>query len=485
MKYTHDLIVIGAGAGGLGAAGFGGLIGLKVALIDKSAKNFGGDCLNYGCIPSKALLHIASQFAGGKSAERFGAQFSGKADFTKIMDHVHNLQDVIRAHESPEYMREQYGLETIIGHAKFVGPRSVEVNDQVLSAPKIVLATGSKARELKIPGIEQVKLYDNEGLFWSLNELPEHLLVIGGGPIGCEMGQAFRRLGSRVTIVNLGSRLLAKDPAPMGNILQDCLEREGVEIRNETEVAAFTSPGTADLLDHTDGSIQEITFSHVLNAAGRKVVTEGLALEKADIRVDDGRMVTNDRYRTTNRNVFAVGDALGREQFSHGAEKHNIDLWNNLLSPIKKSHRLKHFSWVTFTDPQVASFGWTEADLKAEGTDFEVVDQPFDKDDRAIAAEYRYGLLRLYLGKGSAIRSPKILGGCMIAPQAGEIIQELLLLNQQGKSLSALTQKIYAYPVASRINQKPARDRVEQQTLSPRIKRIMKWWYRFRFGKPD
>ncbi|MEL6669014.1 MAG: FAD-dependent oxidoreductase, partial [Bacteroidota bacterium] len=285
-------------------------------------------------------------------------------------------------------------------------------------------------------------------------------------------------------IVNLGSRLLAKDPAPMGNILQDCLEREGVEIRNETEVAAFTSPGTADLLDHTDGSIQEIIFSHVLNAAGRKVVTEGLALEMADIRVDDGRMVTNDRYRTTNRNVFAVGDALGREQFSHGAEKHNIDLWNNLLSPIKKSHRLKHFSWVTFTDPQVASFGWTEADLKAEGIDFEVVDQPFDKDDRAIAAEYRYGLLRLYLGKGSAIRSPKILGGCMIAPHAGEIIQELLLLNQQGKSLSALTQKIYAYPVASRINQKPARDRVEQKTLSPRIKRIMKWWYRFRFGKP-
>ncbi|MEM8584049.1 MAG: FAD-dependent oxidoreductase [Bacteroidota bacterium] len=482
MKYTHDLIVIGAGAGGLGAAGFGGLIGLKVALIDKSEKNFGGDCLNYGCIPSKALLHIAAQFAGGRSAQKFGASFSGKADFKQIMAHVHDLQDVIRAHESPEYLSSQYGLETITGHAKFSGPQSIVVNERALSAPKIVLATGSTARRLDIPGIDQVDLYDNVGLFWTLDELPDHLLILGGGPIGCEMGQAFRRLGSKVTIVNKAHRLLEKEPEVMAQILQEQLAAEGIEFFHQSVVKRFTSSSEASLVVGHDKHQTQISFSHVLNAAGREVVTEGMDLDKAKIRTENGRIVTNDKYQTTNPNIYTVGDAFGREQFSHGAEKHNIDLWNNLLSPVAKKHDLAHFSWVTFTDPQVAAFGYTEQDLKDKDIDFELIEQPFDRDDRAVAADYRYGLLRLYMSKSNWLKSPKILGGSMIAPQAGELIQELLLLNQLSKPLSALTRKIYAYPVASRINQKPARDRVEQQSLSPRVKGLLRWWYRLRFG---
>ncbi|MEM6394924.1 MAG: FAD-dependent oxidoreductase [Bacteroidota bacterium] len=483
MKYTHDLLVIGAGAGGLGAAGFGGLVGLKVALIDKSAKNFGGDCLNYGCIPSKALLHIASQFAGGRAAEKFGGAFSGKADFKKIMAHIHELQDVIRAHESPEFMSEQYGLETIIGQAELSGRNSLKVNGRELKAPKIVLATGSKARDLDIPGVEKVKLYDNEGLFWELEELPEHLLIIGGGPIGCEMGQAFRRLGSEVTIVNKGDRLLGKDPEVVAAILQEQLEKEGLTVLNGAEVAEFTDLNMGSIVLRFDASKRRtIEFSHVLNAAGRTVRTDGLGMENAGVEVEDDRIVTNDYYQTTNPNIYTVGDAYGREMFSHGAEKHNLDMWNNLLSPIKKKHKLPHFSWVTFTDPQVASFGYTEEDLERLGKEYDLIEQSFEKDDRAVAAEYRYGLLRLYMSKGSLLSSPKILGGCMIAPNAGELIQELLLLNQLGKPLSALTQKIYAYPVASRINQKPARDRVEKQTLSPRVKGIIKWWYKLRYG---
>ncbi|MGB3546848.1 MAG: FAD-dependent oxidoreductase [Saprospiraceae bacterium] len=467
-SYTHDVIVIGAGAGGLGAAGFGASIGLRVALIDKEARNFGGDCLNYGCVPSKSLLHVAKQFAGAREAARFGLETAGHADFKKVMAYVHERIEIIRKHETPEYFDRTVGTESIIGEARLTGEREVTVNGRRLTARIIVLATGSAARKLDVPGADQFKQYDNESLFWELDELPEHLLVVGGGPIACEMSQAFVRLGSRVTMINRGERLMDKDPAAAAAVLERQLRREGVDIRHESEVESFYDARTAILKGG-----ENLTFSHCLTAVGRSVRTQGLDLPAAGVLVEDGKIVTDDYYRTTNPAIYAVGDAYGREMFSHAAEKHNTDLWTNLLSPIDKKHKLDHFSWVTFTEPEVATFGKTPEQLEREGTDYEIVTTPFTDDDRAIAADFRESVLILYLSTG-LLSGGKVLGGCMAAPTAGEMVQELLLLQILGESYGTLGSKLYAYPVASRINQKAARERTKEKLFTPLAKRAMR-----------
>ena len=474
--YTHDLIVIGAGSGGLGAAGFGGALGLRVALIDKTARAYGGDCLNFGCVPSKALLHVAAQFAGARQATKFGLQTEGKADFRRVMDYVHHQQSIIREHETPAYLEQEYGLDCLVGEAMLTDRNEVTVNGEKLSAPRIVLATGSKPRHLKTPGVEQVKQYDNESVFGELDQLPERLLIVGGGPNSCEMAQAFQRLGSQVTLLNRGERLLSKDPAEAAAVLEEKLRAEGVSIRHQTEVQRFQDAHTAVLID--DGvPAGELTFTHLIVAIGRAVRTTGLGLELAGVHTKDGKIVVDDYYRTTNPAIYTVGDAYGHEMFSHGAEKHNTDLWTNLLSPIDRKHVLKHFSWVTFTDPEVATFGYTEKQLRERGMRYETVRQSFDHDDRAVAADYRDSILILYLSKPK-FGSAKLLGGCMAAPGAGEMIQELLLLNLLNVDYSKLTNKIYAYPVGSRINQKPARDRAQGRLLSPLTKRLLRAAYR-------
>ena len=475
-KHTHDLIVIGAGSGGLGAAGFGGAIGLRVALIDKTVHDYGGECLNYGCVPSKALLHVAAQFAGAREATRFGLETTGKADMQRVNQYIRERQDIIRTNESPEHLAKTYGLDCIVGEAMLTGPREVSVNGKKLTAPRIVLATGSRPRQLDVPGIERVKQYDNESVFSQLDELPERLLVVGGGPNSCEMAQAFRRLGSEVILLSRGDRLLQHDPPEAAEILRAKLEGEGVEVKCNTTVRRFTDGNTA-ILEHDGMPEDAVTFSHLIVAIGREVRTRGLGLELAGVQVKDGRIVTDDYYRTSNPAIYTVGDAYGREMFSHGAEKHNTDLWTNFLSPVDRKHRLKNFSWVTFTDPEVASFGLTPEQLETRGEAYEIVRQSLAEDDRAVAADYREGLLILYLSK-SAFGGGKLLGGCMVAPGAGEMIQELHLLRQLGGDYGKLTNKVYAYPVGSRINQKPARDRAQQRLLGPLTKKLMQAAYR-------
>ncbi|THH40280.1 dihydrolipoyl dehydrogenase family protein [Neolewinella litorea] len=474
--YTHDLIVIGAGSGGLGAAGFGGAIGLKVALIDKTVKDYGGECLNYGCVPSKALLHVAAQFAGARKASRFGLEVSGKADFSRVMTYIHERQDIIRKHESPDYLQQEYGLDCIVGEAMLTGRHEVSVNGKRLTAPRIVLATGSRPRHLAVPGADLVKQYDNESMFSELDELPDHLVIVGGGPNACEIAQAFRRLGSAVTMLNRGDRLLDNDPAAAAAVLESRLRDEGVAIRHHTEIKRFRDAHIAELV--TEGVPEgTLTFSHLAVAIGRQVRTAGLGLELAGVYTKDGDIITDAYYRTTNKDIFTVGDAYGREMFSHGAEKHNTDLWTNLLSPVDRKHQLKNFSWVTFTDPEVATFGLTPGQLQEAGTAYETIEQTFAHDDRAVAADYREGILILYLSK-PAFGSAKVLGGTMVAPGAGEMIQELLLLHQLDLDYGKLTNKIYAYPVGSRINQKPARDRAQKRLLSKWTKKALQFAYR-------
>ncbi len=366
MKKKYDLIVVGAGSGGLGMSLAAKTIGLNVLLIEENERNVGGDCLNFGCVPSKAVIHVAKQFEHGRRAEAFGLKTEGKADLKKVMAYVHAQQAVIRAHENADYLRKEKDLDVLIGRAHFIDQETLTVNGDEYTAKRFVLATGSKPRELDVPGAGSANLYTNETLFFDLVKLPEHLLIIGGGPIGCEMAQAFRRLGSKVTIVDRGGRLSSKELPDFSEILEAQFKKEGIEIMHESEVVAFASPTEAEI--SVEGKPNtKLAFDAALVAIGRVVTTDGIGLDKAGIEVEKGKIVIDHYLQTTNPRVFTAGDSTGLYYFSHGAEKHVRQLMRNFFVPFfKKKHTYADLSWVTFTEPEIATFGRSEDDLKKE-----------------------------------------------------------------------------------------------------------------------
>ena len=484
MTHTYDLIAVGGGSGGLGATGIARALGLKTLLIEARAENIGGDCLNYGCVPSKALIHVSRLARHAAEAQRYGLTVDGRVDFRAALRHVHAAQNRIRAHENADYLEQQQGQPVVIGWARFVDERTLEVDGERYTARRIVLATGSRPRKLDIPGVDAVAgLHTNHTFFERERELPARLLIVGGGAIACELGQAMQRLGSEVTIVNRGERLLERELPDYARRLEDVMVGEGVTCFHESEIVAFPTPNTATV-EGPEGT-REIGFDECLMAIGRDEAVRDMDVERAGIEVDEhGVLRVDDRYRTTNPHVSAVGDAMGREKLSHGAEMHNRDLIVNDLAPrpFGKAHSLEHFSWATFTDPEIATFGLTAKQLRARGVAFETIEQPFTDDDRAIAAGYAdVAKLTLYVETRGLLRRKYLLGGTMIAPGAGELIQELVLSLQEDISLNAIFNKVYAYPVASRINQKAVMlDR--QGSLGEGLKGLIRWWWRVRAG---
>jgi len=340
------------------------------------------------------------------------------------------------------------------------------------------LAARSPTRTLEGPGAEGVKtLHTNHSFFEKERELPNRLLVIGGGAIGCELGQAMQRLGSKVTIINRDERLLGNEPEFASEILERVMKREGLSVHHGAEVTQF-SEGNIALVKQGDQSF-EISFDEVLVAIGRDASVSDMDLKEAGIKIDErGNLLVDDYYQTTNKHIYAIGDAMNREKFSHGAEMHNRDLIRNILIPFKKRHTLSQFSWVTFTGPEVASFGLSPKQLTQQGIEFEVIDQPFKDDDRAIASGYADDAhLRLYVQKKGLLGKVYLLGGTMVAPHAGELIQELILAKQTGATLNDIFSKIYPYPVASRINQK-ATFTHREGGLSEGFKKLVRWWWR-------
>ena len=449
----YDIIIIGGGSAGLGAMGMAQSFGWKILMIDKEEAHIGGDCLNFGCVPSKALIHIAKQFHGAKKASNFGLTIAGKANMRSVLDYVHQKQAVIREHESADYIRAQ-GIDLKIGIASFIDENTLKVGEELFTAPRVIIATGSRPRNIPFKGIDQVKIYTNENLFYEMTELPDRLLVVGGGPIGCEMAQTFQRLGSQVTIIDMADRILNKEREEYSQILTEQLTNEGITISNQTKLVEFTSANSAKIDVLNEGE-REIHFDAVLMAIGRVLNLEDLQLENAKIETTErGNLVLDEYLRTTNKSVFASGDAAGKHQFSHAAEMHTKLLTANFKNNFSEKFDDKHLSWVTFTQPEIATFGLSEAYMQKEGIEYWRQDQDFKKDDRAIVDEYSYAQVTLYLTPITFWnKKRKIIGGTIIAPNAGELMQELTLAMEQELPINAIYDKLYAYPVASRINQ--------------------------------
>ncbi len=479
MKTKYDIIVIGAGAGGLGVGIGMAKFGFDVLMIEKDEANFGGECLNSGCIPSKALIHVADIIEKANQSKQYGLEVSGKPDIQKVLKYVHDKQASIREHESAEYLKKAEGLDVEIGTATFTGKNEVKANGKKFTAKKILVATGSKPRKLNTKGIEKVKTFNNENLF-QIDFIPENFLIVGGGPIGMEMGQCFGRMGSKVTVMDMGPRIMNKELPEVSELVQSRLEKNGMQFMLEHELVEFNSANTAILKDKS-GNTKEVKCDAVLVGIGRDIKYDALNLPKAGVKMDDkNRPLLDDYLRAKgNKNIVFAGDAARNLLFSHAAELHTTILLTNFFTPwpFKKKWNTDDFSWVTFTDPEVATFGLSLEEIKKRGISFRTIDFKFDKDDRAIASDYEYGRLWLYLKENKLNpRNGKVLGGTYVGPNAGEMIQELIMAKQQGLGAGAMFNKVYPYPTQGRVT-KIALVEEFSGGLTPMIKKMFKLLY--------
>lgn len=410
MNFTHDAIVIGGGAAGLTAAGGCALFGLKVALIE--AHKMGGECLNNGCVPSKALITAAKRAQAARHGEWMGVSLAPpQIAWAGVHKHIHDAIAHIEPHDSQERF-EEMGCEIIRDWARITGKHSVEVGGRTLTAPRIVIATGSKPAIPPIDGLDNVPYLTNENLF-ELRELPDHLVIVGGGAVGMEMGQAFRRLGSKVTIINPG-RLMGRDDPEAVAVIQGRMEAEGVTFVFGKAASLRGSAGAISLR-LADGT--EIVGSHVLIATGRKPNIGRLGLEEIGVETGDGGITVDERRRTSVKSIYAIGDCRDGPRLTHlaGHEGSNVALEITTGLPTKVNW--KALPWCTYTDPEVAQVGMTEADARKEfGDKVIVVKEGFDDNERAIAEDATEGFLKLVL------KGKKVLGVTIVGKGAGELL---------------------------------------------------------------
>ena len=444
-KIKTDVLVIGAGSGGLSVASGAAQMGASVVLLE--AHKMGGDCLNYGCVPSKALIASAKTAYSMSHAAPYGiADVMPSVDYAAAKDHVADVISQIEPMDSVERF-EGFGVRVIQEHGKFISPTEVQAGDHVITARRIVIATGSSPFVPPIPGLDKVPYITNESL-WELREQPKHLLVIGGGPIGMEMAQAHVRLGSKVTVIE-GSKALGKDDPELAEIVLEKLRAEGIEIAEGSNAKEVRGTDGAIEVETEDGSVYK--GSHILVAVGRKSNTEGLDLEKAGIKTHRSGIEVNDSLRTTNRRVYAIGDVAGGLQFTHVAGYHAGVIIRSILFGLPSKASTRHLPWATYTQPELAQVGMTEAQAKKEhGTKLEVVRFHYNHNDRAIAERKTRGLIKVMVVKGRPV------GASIAGEQAGELISLWALAISSKMKMSQIAGMVAPYPTIGELNKRAA-----------------------------
>jgi pyruvate/2-oxoglutarate dehydrogenase complex dihydrolipoamide dehydrogenase (E3) component len=470
-KLKVDICVIGAGSGGLSIAAGASQMGASTVLVEKG--KMGGDCLNYGCVPSKSLIGAAHAAHSAESASRFGVACGGvEVDFSAVHDHVHDVIASIAPHDSVERF-EGLGVKVIQAAARFVGPGEVEAGEYLIAARRFVIATGSAPMVPPIPGIGDVSYRTNETIF-DMTRAPAHLIVIGGGPIGMELAQAHRRLGSKVTVVEM-DRILNKDDPELVDIVRARVRSEGVDIREGVKVAGVErhEQGVAVRLDG-DGAETRIVGSDLLVAAGRKANVEGLGLEAAGIDYSPKGVKVDARLRTTNRRVYAAGDVAGRLQFTHVAAHHADIVIRNVLfrQPAKVNERA--CPWVTYTSPELANVGLGAHEPGDRGGEIRVLRWPFSDNDRARTERDTDGLIKVITG-----RRGRVLGAAIVGAHAGELILPWVLAVSGKLKLKEMAQVIAPYPTRSEVSKRAAGSFYTDALFSPRVKMLVRFLARF------
>jgi pyruvate/2-oxoglutarate dehydrogenase complex dihydrolipoamide dehydrogenase (E3) component len=466
-----DICVIGAGSAGLSVAAGAVQMGARVILVEKA--KMGGDCLNYGCVPSKALLAAAHAASAQRAGGRFGVvPGEGRSDPVKVHDHVQDVIAAIAPMDSVERF-EGLGVTVIQAAARFTGDREVTAGDKVIRAKRFVIATGSSPVTPPIEGLGETPHFTNETIF-SNREAISHLLVIGGGPIGMEMAQAHRQLGSAVSVIDMGPVMPKDDPEAVAVVRQSILD-DGVALHENVKVVrtAATADGVSVTIAR-DGAEEVITGSHLLVAAGRAPNIRGLDLDKAGVEHDRAIKV-DQRLRTSNRRIFAIGDVTGGYQFTHVAGYHAGIVIKNCLFRIPAKVDYKALPWVTYTDPELAQVGLTEqAAREREGDNLRVLKWGFDENDRAQSERATEGFVKVMVTqKGS------ILGATIVGKNAGELIYPWILAIQNSLKIGSMATFIAPYPTLGEAGKRAAGSFYTEKLFSDRTKAIVRFLLRF------
>ena len=479
----YNLVVIGAGSGGLVVAAGGAGLGARVALAEKHVlpyapaggtpvQGMGGDCLQYGCVPSKALLAAGKAAHAARGAARFGIRGAGDPgvqDLGPVMDWVRSAQAVIAPNDSVERFTG-LGVDVFLGTGHLKSAHEVEVNGTTVWGRHIVVATGSRARVPAVPGLKEAGFLTNESVF-DLTALPTRLLVMGGGPIGVELGQAFRRLGSEVTIVSSSAHVCPKEDADVAAVLAASLREEGVVIHDGASASSVALRGGVKVVTvkKSDGTSFDVEADAILAAAGRRPNVEELGLETVGVSSSEKGIVTDAKCRTNVPSVWAIGDVAGPYLFTHWAGYQAGIVLRNTLSPVAvASCDVHNTPWITYTDPEIARVGLSEEEAKARGLPHRVFRAPFAHNDRAICD----GTGGANFAKVVVDQKGRILGAAIVHPHAGDLLGEVVLAKKNGLPLSALGAVIHAYPSLSEIHGAVAREALKS-ALTPGRKALL------------
>ncbi len=485
----YHLVVIGGGPAGLVAAAGAAGLGAKVALIER--QRLGGDCLIHGCVPSKALLKSARVAATVRDAKRFGVEVPNgvRVDFTKVMQRMRDLRASLAPHDSAERFRG-LGVDVFFGDGRFVGTDTINVGGQMLRFRRAVIATGSRATTPTIPGLAESGFVTNETVF-SLTELPKRLTVLGAGPIGCELAQAFARFGSQVTLIASGSMLLPKEDSAAANIVDAALRRDGIEVMRNTRLARVERNGAETQLwiepnvcrpvfqtgrsqgDCLENGLENRSTDVLLIAVGRTPNVESLGLDKAGIEFDprDG-VIVNDHFRTSNHRVFAAGDVCSKFKFTHAADAMARIVLQNALFPGRGKGSSLVIPRCTYTDPEIAAVGLTEAEAREQNIAVDVLIEELSHNDRAVLDGETDGFAKVLVRRGT----DQIIGATIIASNAGDMLNELTLAMTAKLGLGSLAKTVHPYPTQAEVIKRLA-DQFQRRRLTPTVKEWFARWF--------
>jgi pyruvate/2-oxoglutarate dehydrogenase complex dihydrolipoamide dehydrogenase (E3) component len=466
-----DLCIIGAGSGGLSVAAGAAQLGQSVVLCERA--HMGGDCLNFGCVPSKALIAAAKAAHGARRAGRFGVDVAHVAvDMAKVREHVRGVIAAIEPNDSQARF-EGLGVTVLRKHARFVDRETVDAEGTRIRARRFVVATGSSPAVPPIPGLDKVPFLTNESVF-DLDRLPARLIVVGGGPIGCELAQAFRRLGAEVDLLEAFS-IMPKDDPELVDIVRRSLLADGVRLHENAKVKSIAGDGThiSATVATKDGEAT-IAGSHLLVAAGRKANVDGLDLEKAGIEYSPKGIKVDAGLRTTNARVFAIGDVAGGLQFTHVAGYHAGIIIRRALFRLPAKADLRAAPWVTYTEPELANVGATEAQARERHGEIKLTRWSFHENDRAQAERETEGIIKVV-----ATPRGRILGAAIVGPHAGEIIQPWILALQKGLTMKDMTGYIAPYPTLGEVNKRVAGSFFADRLFSERTRKLVRLLARF------
>lgn len=472
-KEKYHLVVIGAGTAGLVSAAIAVGLGARVAIVEKHL--FGGDCLNFGCVPSKAFIRAARAWAdAGRAAKSFGGPSTNRdTDFSQAMLRLRELRAELSAVDSVERF-QKLGVDVFLGAASFSDPTTVQVGEHQLRFRRAIIATGARAARPNIPGLADTPYHTNETIF-SLTELPRRLVVVGGGPIGSELAQAFAQYGTLVTIANAETHVLPREDPDAATVVAQAMERDGLRIMNDARVERVAHDGIEFRVSvMVGGKNSELLCDELLVATGRTANVDALQLEKAGVAYTPKGVTVDDRFRTSNKAVYAIGDISSKLQFTHVADAQaRFAVANALFFGIGggKNSTLV-VPRVTFTSPEVAHVGMSLSDAAEAGMAIETVRVNLAENDRSVLEDDASGFLKVHLKKGT----DTIVGATLVAAHAGEMIGEVGVAITNGIGLGAVGKTIHAYPTQSEIFRKAA-DVWRRGRLTPTVKRIFAWWF--------